>query len=173
MNSMSLEFARCRNIKAVGRHRQIIILLKMLGVPSQMLYFRRLRQNGSFWLRKINHLQVLELARQLCQRQIVCVHPDKEGGNTERAMQLNWMWGEIERRFKQHGLELGYGSRAVAATTNSLSIFISIIIAPTRRRLDPLCHATQHGRFLLQIACRPIEEHPPEFPLKNEGQKAL
>jgi len=106
MNSMPLEFARCRKIKAAGRPREIITLLKTLGVPRQMLYFRRLRQNGSFWLRKINHLEVLEQARWLYRRQIVCVHPDKPDGNTERAMQLNWMWSEIERRFKQHGLEL-------------------------------------------------------------------
>ena len=90
MNSMSHDLARCRNTKAAKRTGQIITLLKMLGVPGQMLYFRRLRENGSFWLRKINHLQVLEQARWLYRQQIVCVHPDRANGNTERAIQLNW-----------------------------------------------------------------------------------
>lgn len=106
MNSTSLDLARRRNTKAARRTGKIITLLKMLGVPRQMLYFRRLRQNGSFWLRKINHLQILEQARWLYRQQIVRVHPDKPGGSTERAMQLNWAWHEIERRFKQHGHEL-------------------------------------------------------------------
>jgi hypothetical protein len=106
MNSMPLDLARCWNTKVAGRTGQIITLLKTLGVPGQMLYFRRLRENGSFWLRKINHLQILEQARWLYRQQIVCVHPDKAGGSAEQAIQLNWTWGEIERRFKQHGHEL-------------------------------------------------------------------
>lgn len=32
---------------------------------------RRLRENGSFWLREINHLQILEQARSLSRKQIV------------------------------------------------------------------------------------------------------
>ena len=106
MNSMSLDRARCSYTIAAGRTGQIITLLKSLRVPGQMLYFRRLRENGSFWLRKINHLQILEKARWLYRQQIVCVHPDKTGGSTERAINLNWTWGEIERRFKEHGHEL-------------------------------------------------------------------
>ena len=107
MNSNSLDLARSRNnAKAAGRTGQIITLLKMLGVPCRMLYFRRWHENGPFWLRKINHLQILEKARWLYRQQIVRVHPDKAGGSTERAIQLNWMWGEIERRFKNHGHEL-------------------------------------------------------------------
>jgi hypothetical protein len=106
MISISLALARCGNIKAAGRTGQIITLLKSLGVPGQMLYFRRLRENGSFWLRQINHLQILEQARWLYRQQIVCVHPDKAGGSTEQAIHLNWTWGEVERRFKEHGHEL-------------------------------------------------------------------
>ena len=87
MNSMSLDRARCSHTTAAGRAGQIITLLKSLGVPGQMLYFRRLRENGSFWLRKINHLQILEQARWLYRQQIVCVHPDKAGGSTEQAIQ--------------------------------------------------------------------------------------
>ena len=78
----------------------------MMGVPRQMLYAQRLRDNGSFWLRKINHLEVLEQARWLYRQQIVCVHPDKAGGCPERTIQLNGTWGKIERRFKEHGHEL-------------------------------------------------------------------
>jgi hypothetical protein len=87
MNSMSLDRARCSHTTAAGHAGQIITLLKSLGVPGQMLYFRRLRENGSFWLRKINHLQILEQARWLYRQQIVCVHPDKAGGSTEQAIQ--------------------------------------------------------------------------------------
>ena len=63
--------------------------------------------SGSFWLRKINHLQVLEQARQLYRRQIIAVHPDMPGGCLERTIHLNWVWDEIDRRFRKHGHELG------------------------------------------------------------------
>jgi hypothetical protein len=106
MNTIPLELARCKNTKVARYTGQIIRLLKPLGVPRQMLYVRRLCENGSFWLRRIYHLQILEQARWLYRRQIVCVHPDKTGGCPERAMQLNWAWGEIERRFREHGHEL-------------------------------------------------------------------
>ncbi len=82
-------------------------LLKNLGVPSRMLYVRRLSDNGSFWSRRINHLQVLEQARRLYRQQIVGVHPDKAGGCVERTIQLNGAWDKIEQRFKAHGHELG------------------------------------------------------------------
>ena len=106
MKSMPLELARRRKIKPVGRNGHTIGMLKRLGVPGQMLYLRRIRQNKSFWLRKIDHLQILEKARWLYRQQIVCAHPDKPGGCKERAIHLNWTWREIERRFKQHGHEL-------------------------------------------------------------------
>ena len=106
MKPIPLDLVRRKNTKVAGRTGQIMSLLKMLGVPKQMLYVRRLYENGPFWLRNINHLQVLEQARWLYRQQIVCAHPDKAGGSTERAIQLNWTWGEIERRFKEHGHEL-------------------------------------------------------------------
>jgi hypothetical protein len=106
MKSMPLDLTRCRNPKAARQAGYVLGLLKALGVPKQALYVRRLRENGSFWLRKINHLQVLEQARRLYRKQIACVHPDKAGGNLEQAIQLNWAWGEIERRFRKHGHEL-------------------------------------------------------------------
>ena len=102
----SPNLARCARAKVAGKNGQIIRLLKVLGVPRQMLYVRQLRENGSFWLRRINHLQVLERARWLYRQQIVHVHPDKAGGCPEQTVQLNWTWGEIERRFKEHGHEL-------------------------------------------------------------------
>ena len=106
MNETPLELARCANAKVGGRTGQIVRLLKLLGVPRQMLYVERIRENGSFWLRRINHLQVLEQARWLYRQQMVRVHPDKPEGCPEQATQLNWMWGEIERRFREHGHEL-------------------------------------------------------------------
>jgi len=106
MNPMPSEIARCRNTRSAGQTGYIVGLLKLLGVPKQMLYVQRLRENGSFWLRKINHLEVLEQARQLYRMQIVCVHPDKAGGSLERTIQLNDTWGKIRERFKEHGHEL-------------------------------------------------------------------
>ena len=81
-------------------------LLKTVGVPNRMLYVRRQNENGSFWLRRIDHLQVLEQARRLYRQRIVCAHPDKAGGSLEQTIQLNDMWGKIEHRFKMHGHEL-------------------------------------------------------------------
>jgi len=106
MKSISIDLIRRRNIKVAGHTGYIVGLLKTLGVPMQMLYFRRLRENGSFWSRRINHLQVLEQARKLYRRQIVEMHPDKPGGSLDQTIQLNDAWEKIERRFKKHGHEL-------------------------------------------------------------------
>jgi hypothetical protein len=106
MSSMPLDITRCNNIKVAGQTGYIVWLLKSLGVPKQMLYVRRLGENGSFWLRQINHLKVLEQARQHYRRRIFEVHPDKPGGCLEQAIQLNDAWGKIQRRFKEHGHEL-------------------------------------------------------------------
>jgi hypothetical protein len=108
---MLLNLARRQKTRSPGNTRQIIGMLKTMGVPNQMLYVRRLRKNGSrkngsFWIRRINHLEVLEQARRLYRKQIVCVHPDKAGGNLEETIQLNATWGKIERGFKKHGHEL-------------------------------------------------------------------
>jgi len=103
---LPLKLRHCGNLRMARPAGYIVGLLKTLGVPPQMLYVRRIRENGSFWLRDINHLQVLEQARRLYRKQIVCAHPDKPGGSLEHTVQLNDAWGEIERRFKQHGHEL-------------------------------------------------------------------
>jgi hypothetical protein len=106
MSLMPLDRAK-RSHPTVARHTgQIVALLKNMGVPRKMLYVRRLCDNGSFWSRSINHLQVLEQARWLYRQQIVCVHPDKAGGCPERTIQLNGTWNKIKRRFKSHGHEL-------------------------------------------------------------------
>lgn len=106
MNSMPLVRSRCRNSKSSGNTRQIVGLLKTVGVTNRLLYVRGQRQCGSFWERRINHLQVLEEARQLYRKQIVCVHPDKAGGSVDRTIQLNGNWSRNQRRFKEHGHEL-------------------------------------------------------------------
>lgn len=103
---MPLNLTRCKNTRVAGHTGYITGLLKALGVPRQMLYVRRLSENGSFWLRRIDHLQVLEQARRLYRQQIVCIHPDKAGGSLEQTIQLNDTWGKIEQRFKLHGHEL-------------------------------------------------------------------
>ncbi len=108
---LSLLRIRSQIARVGGPSRQIIGLLKWVGVPPELLYARGRRQNASFWQRPINHLQVLEVARKLFRMQIVCVHPDKPGGNLEAAIQLNETWGMIQERFKQHGHELWQGRR--------------------------------------------------------------
>lgn len=101
-----MPLARTGRRKADSSGITIIGLLKWMGVPNRMLYARRRRRNGSFWIRRINHLEVLEQARLLYRKQIVCAHPDKAGGNLERSIQLNVAWGKIERGFREHGHEL-------------------------------------------------------------------
>lgn len=76
------------------------------GCAESDAYALRMRENGSFWLRNINHLQVLEQARRLYRKQVACVHPDKPGGSLEQTILLNNTWNKIQRRFKQHGHEL-------------------------------------------------------------------
>ena len=106
MNSILLNLTRSPKTKSSGNSQLTVGLLKTMGVPNRMLYVRRPRKNGSFWLRRINHLEVLEQARGLYRKQIVCLHPDKAGGSLERTIQLNAAWGKIKRRFKTHGHEL-------------------------------------------------------------------
>jgi hypothetical protein len=105
-DSPRLVLTRYTSQPVASRSLQVIGLLKVLGVPRQLLYVRRIRENGSFWRRKINHLQILEQARQLYRRQVVRAHPDKPGGNLERTVRLNVLWDQIERHFKRHGHEL-------------------------------------------------------------------
>ena len=106
MNGMPFYLARRTNRKITEPTGYIVGMLKDLGVPRQMLYVGRLSENGSFWLRRINHLQVLEQARRLYRKQIARVHPDKRGGSLEQTIQLNNAWDKIERRFRKHGHEL-------------------------------------------------------------------
>ncbi len=85
----------------------MVSMLKTLGVPDQMLYVRGGQRKASLWLRSIDHLHVLEHARKLYRRQIVSVHPDKGGDNLERAIELNKSWFHVQKRFREHGYELG------------------------------------------------------------------
>lgn len=99
-------------MQKTGRHipncgRQIVGMLKVLGVSENILYSHICRQNASFWMRPINHLEVLEQARKLYRSHIVSVHPDRPGGNLEKTIRLNRAYDEICRRFKEHGFELG------------------------------------------------------------------
>lgn len=98
--------ARSRRSKSASCSAYIVGLLKFLGVPEQTLYVRRLGRNASFWLRPINHLEVLEQARNLYRMRISAVHPDRPGGCPEQAAELNRIWEEIERRFRDRGHEL-------------------------------------------------------------------
>ena len=106
MNPRPSDITRLRKGKRISCSSHIVGLLKALGVPEQMLYVRRLSREKSFWLRPINHLEVLEQARNLYRMRIRAVHPDKPGGCVELAIELNWLWDEIERRFRNRGHEL-------------------------------------------------------------------
>ncbi len=106
-NTASLPRKRHRKNSTPGNGALCIVgLLKILGVPADMLYVRRLCREKSFWLRPINHLEVLEQARKLYRMRIGVVHPDKPGGCTRQAAELNWIWGEVQRRFRDRGHEL-------------------------------------------------------------------
>lgn len=106
MNSLPLDLNRCRLIKIAAHTGYLVGLLKTVGVPNRMLYPQRLQENGSFWLRNINHLEVLEQARRLYRKRIAGVHPDKPGGSPEQTILLNSTWSKIQRRFREHGHEL-------------------------------------------------------------------
>ena|SRR3989344_6147889 len=95
--------------RSLKRPRQIVGLLRHLGVPRRLLYVRDRRQKkrgSSLWTRPVNHLEVLEHARQAYRRRIIDVHPDKPGGSLEQTVELNRTWGEIKKRFRSHGHEL-------------------------------------------------------------------
>lgn len=82
-------------------------MLKSFGVPNRLLYVGRPgRVNGSFWTRPINHLEVLELARNNYRQAIKQVHPDMAGGCAEQAKKVNTAWQIIEKAFKRRGIEL-------------------------------------------------------------------
>ncbi len=107
MNGEQFPLTRLRRSRASVKASLCIVgLLKTLGVPQQMLYVRRFCRDKSFWLRPINHLEVLEEARNLYRLQISLVHPDKPGGCAKQAAELNRIWEVIERRFRDRGHEL-------------------------------------------------------------------
>jgi hypothetical protein len=96
--------------KLLLKHNQrktgyIVTQLQALGVPRSLLYLKRHRSNGSFWLRRINHLAVLERARQLYRAQVLREHPDK-GGCHKRTAELNSIWRSIKQTFTRHGYEI-------------------------------------------------------------------
>jgi hypothetical protein len=91
--------------------RLTVSLLKAIGVPNELMMakktVRNSRINSSFWFRPVNHLEILERAKSLWRQQIVKAHPDRPGGNAELAILLNRAWDLIEKRFREHGFELG------------------------------------------------------------------
>jgi hypothetical protein len=77
--------------------------LLALGVPSSMLRERRMKV--PFWQRRINHLAVLDCARDCWRASIRQAHPDR-GGSNDCAAKLNKLWNHVRRAFKQQGHEL-------------------------------------------------------------------
>ena len=86
------------------RGSYVVGSLKQLGVPNKLLYARR--GNASFWLRKINFLEVLEAARNCYRKLAKRFHPDKPRGGKKAFQRLNEAWHFVVRAFKQHGYEL-------------------------------------------------------------------
>ena len=83
---------------------QITGALRKLGVPETWLWpHPRRGKSGSFWLRQIHHVGVLELARRLYRVRIKTVHPDTPGGSTAQALELNSLWRKIRRSFARFG----------------------------------------------------------------------
>jgi hypothetical protein len=78
--------------------------LRRLGIPETLLWpHPRVTRSGSFWIRRINHLAVLELARHLYRVKIKSVHPDKPRGSTAQALELNSLWRKIRTAFARFG----------------------------------------------------------------------
>lgn len=88
------------------KHGYIVSHLLALGVPARMLQSRK-RRDAKFWLRQINHLAVLEYARDRWRQLIARWHPDRPGGCATLAQQINRCWQYVERMFRKHGYQLG------------------------------------------------------------------
>lgn len=89
---------------------RIIGLLLKLGVPKKMLYVRSgsKGRNGSFWTRAVNHLAILEIARDNYRQRIRAIHPDSKADDAhENSVQLNSIWGQVEKMFRVRNLTLG------------------------------------------------------------------
>lgn len=84
---------------------QIISALKHLGVSQKSLYpkWSRSQPKGGFWLRSVNHLDILEQARNNFRKQIKEVHPDKKGGCSRKTLELNRSWGFVQKKFRAAG----------------------------------------------------------------------
>lgn len=80
-----------------------VSFLLWLGVPRNMLYCST--RNGSFWTRKVNHLEVLEVATKKFRERIKPVHPDL-GGDAAEAARINNLWTATKRRFARYGHQL-------------------------------------------------------------------
>lgn len=80
----------------------VVTKLRWLGVPPKLMRAGR-SGNSSFWRRQINHLAVLEKAKERYRARIAKIHPDKPGGSTGQTVILNTVWSQIQRLFKQQG----------------------------------------------------------------------
>ena len=90
----------------------VVTLLAWMGVPDRRLYLPRKMggsnkhgEFGGFWKRPINHLALLEEARERYLSRIKAAHPDR-GGEARKAADLVKVWHMISSRFKTHGYEL-------------------------------------------------------------------
>ena len=88
------------------------MLLCWLGIPEEDIYpprkpcgTGRWGKSGSFWKRDINHLMLLERAREQFRARIKAVHPDY-GGDPKGTIETIRVWRIVRRRFQEHGYEL-------------------------------------------------------------------
>jgi hypothetical protein len=73
-----------------------------------MLVLRGVRGKGSqgFWGRKVDHLAILEMARNLWRTALKRFHPDRPGGCSRKTVELNALWFRVRKRFAAKGYEL-------------------------------------------------------------------
>lgn len=94
------------NRRAPAEAGNIEGLLLALGVPRRLLQPQRRTNDKSFWRRPLNHLEILEAAREAWRRAIAQVHPDR-GGSTTLAAKVNALWQRVELLFRKKGYALG------------------------------------------------------------------
>lgn len=84
-------------------------LLLYVGVPYHEIYPKQNWKGGKknpFWKRKIDHLGILEKARNHYMTRIKEIHPDVCNETTEDVAMLNCAWDAIKHRFELHGFKL-------------------------------------------------------------------
>jgi len=85
-----------------GNRGSIAIALQTLGIDPSVI------RGKTIWDRPPEKIwSLLELAKRRYELEISHAHPDRPGGNTTRARQMNAAWKFVKEKFAQNGYELG------------------------------------------------------------------